>query len=307
MLLESALPGFVRLFAEPAPVGSPTATAPGINPWGWLGGASQDIYQWTGLYVLSLLPAASTFETVSKALPKGMYVRPDLVSQGCYPVVLLFGAIQNAHNREHPFFGMNYFEMFSAIPGVYLKTPDPRSPGFTGPFIYPYRGYLNHLIPTVLGWLAGYPKHWKRITADRQSLASVNDNFVIYPLLGGTNPILTANFTTSADYYSLKQFSRFPEIARLLSPNIIHGGMFGKHVMSAFDLDFDNSLAWNLAEVNVQINEPDVFPGLVGSHSWKGLQNEFYGAVRLLIPWRLLPQNDDKFNAVPWPPANLPV
>jgi hypothetical protein len=130
---------------------------PGMSPWGWLGGQAGDPTQWTGTYIMSVLPARSDLATVSKCLPTGLHADPEMVIEGGYPVLLVFGCIADAQNRVYPFLGMNYLEIFSAVPGVYLDTLDSNSGGFAGPFIYPYRGYLSHLLPTILGWLASYP------------------------------------------------------------------------------------------------------------------------------------------------------
>ena len=276
---------------------------PGITPWGWLGGQTHDATQWTGVYIVTVLPAKSDIQTVSKCLPAGLHPDPTLVTNGGYPVVLLFGCICDAMNRVYPFLGMNYLEIFSAIPGVYLDTLDSESGGFAGPFVYPYCGYLSHLIPTVLGWLASYPKEWKNVQYQRKDLQSNHDSFRVAPLFGGS-PLLTAEIDSDEDYQPLSAFPRLPEIERLLSPNIIHEKLIGRgFTRSAFDMSFlASAVAWNLPNVEVQINDPGLFPGLVGSHSWKGLADQLYGAVRLTIGWRLVPQASHNFRPTPWPP-----
>jgi len=107
---------------------------------------------------MTILPARSDLKTVSKCLPKALHADPKLVVDGGYPAVLLFGCISDAMNRLHPFLGMNYLEIFSAIPGVYPDTLDATSGGFAGPFIYPYRGYFSNLIPYWAGWPV-IPRH----------------------------------------------------------------------------------------------------------------------------------------------------
>jgi hypothetical protein len=274
-----------------------------MSPWGWLGGQAGDPTQWTGTYIMSVLPVRSDLATVSKCLPTGLHADPEMVIEGGYPVLLVFGCIADAQNRVYPFLGMNYLEIFSAVPGVYLDTLDSNSGGFAGPFIYPYRGYLSHLLPTILGWLASYPKAWKRVHYGRKSLTSNHDSFEVRPLFGGS-PLLSAEFDSDEKYQPLSSFPRLPSIEKLLSPNIIHEKLIGRGFeRSAFDLSFlDAAVAWNLPNVELQIYDSKLFPGMVGSHSWKGLQAELYGASRLAIGWRLVPQSSRKFKPTPWPP-----
>jgi len=193
------------------------------------------------------------------------------VVDGGYPVVLLFGCISDPMNRLHPFLGMNYLEIFSAIPGVYLDALDAASSGFAGPFIYPYRGYLSNLIPTILGWLASYPEAWKRVEYEGKDLASNHASFRVRPLFGG-NPLLTAEFESDAMYQPLSSFSRMKEITELLTPNVIHEKLIGSgFTRSAFDLSFANSaVGWNVPQGVVQVNDPGLFPGLAATHYWEG-------------------------------------
>jgi hypothetical protein len=281
---------------------------PGMSPWGWLGGTAGDDTQWTGTYLLTVLPTRSDLATVSKCLPAGLHADPSLVTDGGYPVLLLLGNISDAQNRVYPFIGMNYLEIFSAIPGVYLDTLDAVAGGFAGPFLYPYRGYLSHLIPTILGWLASYPKSWQHVEYGRKDLASNHDSFRVTPVFG-SDLMLTAEIDSEEKYQPLTSFPRFPSIEKLLSPNIIHEKLIGKgFARSAFDLSFlQSAVAWNLPSVDVQVNDPKLFPGMVGSHSWRGLQGELYGALRLAIAWRLIPQASHHFKATPWPPPVEPA
>ena len=277
---------------------------PGLSPWGWMGGTAHDATQWNGIYIMTILPARSDIQTVAKALPPGLHPDPALVTDGAYPVILIFGCINDASNRVYPFLGMNYLEVFSAIPGVYLDKLDAASGGFAGPFVYPYHGYLNHLLPTVLGWLASYPKVWKQVDYERVSVESNHDSFRVRPLFGG-DLLATVEIDSDENFEPLPTFPRIGMIERLLSPNIIHEKLIGSgFTRSAFDLSFfDSAAAWNLPHVELQVNDPKLFPGLVGAHSWKGLQDEQYGAVRLCLAFRLVPQASHQFTPTPWPTA----
>jgi len=67
-----------------------------------------------------------------------------------------------------------------------------------------------------LGWLASYPKAWKRAAYERKDLASNHDSFRVRPLFGG-NPLLTAEFESDAMYQPLSSFPRMKEITELLT------------------------------------------------------------------------------------------
>ena len=77
-----------------------------------------------------------------------------------------------------------------------------------------------------MGWLASYPKAWKRAAYERKDLASNHDSFRVRPLFGG-NPLLTAEFESDAMYQPLSSFPRMKEITELLTPNVIHEKLIG--------------------------------------------------------------------------------
>ena len=234
-----------------------------------MGGQTDDPAQWTGVYIATILVAWSDFATVSKCLPKGLRADSGLIRSGRYPVTLLFGCMNDAMNRLYPFLGLNYLEVFSAIPGVYIETPDVPQDAFNGPYTYPYRGYLNRLLPCVLGWLASYPKAWKRVEYHRQDQDSPDDSFQVLPVLGG-KPLLTAKFESDADFQPLWYFKpRIADIVALISPNVIHANLLGNgFVRSSFNMSFlENAVAWNLPDVSVEISDPDLFPDWRGSRS----------------------------------------
>ena len=277
---------------------------PGLTPWGMGASSTKDPTQWTGIYVVTILATGSKLETVSKVLPPGFKVDPNLVKNGEYPVLLLFGCILDAANRIHPFLGLNYLEVFSAIPGVYIDSPDLNL-GFSGPYVYPYRGYLNHLIPCILGWFASYPKSLKWIKHTRHSSEENQDSFTVGPLFG-SKPLVKAEFESDWEFQRLAAFRpNIDAIINLVSPNVIHKNLFGKgFVRSAFDLAFvETAVAWNMPNVGADIFDDDLFPGLSGTpHLWKGLQNQEYGAARFVLAWRLIPQQSKEFQPAPWPP-----
>lgn len=276
---------------------------PGLTPWG-MGSSTTDPTQWTGVYVVTILVAGATPETVSKALPPGFRADASLARRGEYPVLLLFGSILGAANRMHPYLGLNYTEVFSAIPGVHIDSPDAND-GFDGPYLYPYRGYLNHLAPCILGWLASYPKVWSQITHERLSPEENHDSFTVRPLLGG-DPLFTADFETELSYKKLEAFRpQVDKIITLVSPNIIHRNLFGSgYVRSVLDLAFfESAVAWNMRNADIKVYKEGLFPGLTGTlPRWKGLEEEEYGAARFVLAWRLIPQQSKEFEPATWPP-----
>jgi hypothetical protein len=271
-----------------------------------MGGQTDDPIQWTGVYIVTILVAQSDYATVAKCLPKGLKPDPSLIKDGHYPVVLLFGCMNDAMNRLYPFIGMNYLEVFSAIPGVYIERPDIPGDPFKGPYIYPYRGYLNRLLPCIFGWLASYPKAWKRVEYQRQNQDSPFDSFRVRPLFGG-KPLVTAEFESDLNYEPLWDFkSRMDDVLRLISPNVIHANLLGSGFKrSSFDMSFlDSAVAWDLPNAKAEISDPDLFPGMTGKpHLWKGLKTEDYGAVRFAVAWRLVPESSKNFKHTPWPPG----
>ena len=257
---------------------------------------------WTGNYIVTFLIAAAKPSDAQSVLCKGMSIDSNLIVNDSYPVVLGFGTFQNARSSRYPFLGLNYNEFLAAIPRVFL--PDPKYP-YAGPYLYPYRLYLNRLMPTIFGRLSGYPKFWERVTLSVAPDSPHTYVFKVGKLLTG-QPLMEMTFTCGDDYHRIKHFPRFNEIRRLLIPNIVASGFFDIPVRSFFSLDVTNAVAWNVPAAMLNVNDPALFPVLQGTHTWKGIQQELFGAVRLYLPWQLTSADDPSIH-MPWGDVSQPI
>lgn len=256
---------------------------------------------WTGNYIATFLVAAAKPSDAQSVLRKGMSIDRDLAEDESYPVILGFGVFENARSLRYPFLGLNYNEFLAAIPRVFF--PDGKYP-YPGPYLYPYRLYLNRLMPTIFGRLSGYPKNWERVSIKTTDCS--NYVFNVSNLFSG-KPMLELNFSVSPQYHRIKHFSTFNQLRRLLIPNIVASGFFNIPVRSFFALDVENAVAWDVPTATLKIDDPSLFPVLPGVHTWQGIEQEFYGAVRLYLPWQLSSADDPRVE-LPWgiAPADTP-
>jgi len=118
---------------------------------------------WTGNYIVTFVIASIQATQAQSVLAPGMTLEKSLITSGdgAYPVVLGFGVFENARSSRYPFLGLNYTEFLAGIPRVYM--PDKKYP-YPGPYLYPFRLYLNRIMPVIFGWLSGYPKVLKRVS-----------------------------------------------------------------------------------------------------------------------------------------------
>ncbi len=269
---------------------------PGLSKWDpELGDQKphQAKHVWTGNYAVTFLIAASKPSDAQSVLGKGMSIDSNLIVDDSYPVVLGFGTFENARSARHPFLGLNYNEFLAAIPQVLL--PDPKYP-YPGPYLYPYRLYLNRLLPTILGRLSGYPKIWERVSLSPAPDPPHTYVFKVGKLLTGQS-LLELTFTCSDDFHRIGHFPKFNEISRLLIPNIVATGLLSVPIRSFFSLDLSNAVGWNVPAATLKVNDRSLFPVLPGTHTWKGIQQEKrYGAIRLYLPWQLTSADDPSFH-----------
>jgi len=262
----------------------------------------RSLKDWSGYYTITFLVLGCKMSDAEAALPKGLALDKSYGQQNgsetLYPILLSVGSIEDAHIHVGSSLGINYYEVFSAIPGVVLE----KGEGPHGPFIYPYRGYLNRLLPVVLGRLSGLRKFWGRVR-----LATVSggvaarptntDLFTVGSLFTG-KPILDGEFEFGASLGVSDLNVRVQTLAELLPPNIVGLGPFGKAIRSEFEFRFDRGLAWTVNRATVNIRVPDVIPGVnqpvtityPASASAPGLvwpEDPRYLSVRAFVPWRL--------------------
>jgi hypothetical protein len=274
------------------------AYPPGLSAWDPEVGDQEPStakHCWTGNYIATFLVAAAKPSDAQSVLRKGMSIDSNFIIKDSYPVVLGFGTFENARSRRYPFFGLNYTEFLAAIPRVFQAGPKYRYPG---PYLYPYKLYLNRLLPTIFGRLSGYPKYWERVSLTRAADPPNTYRFNVGKLFTGKS-LLQLNFTVSPAFHKVRHFPRFSQIGRLLTPEIVARSLFDVPVQTFFELDILNATVWNVPTATLQLDDQSLFPLLPGTHTWKGIQQETYGAVRLYLPWRLT-SADHPTLQLPW-------
>jgi hypothetical protein len=255
-----------------------------------LGSDSGPISQkdWTGFYTITLLVLRSATEDVRKALQDVRLVLDESYAEdGLYPTIVFCGAVQNARPLRGGAIGFNYLEVFSVIPGVRLQQPDG---GSLGPYLYPYKGYVNHLIPCVLGRLSGFPKVWDRVSLTRSGSGITSDGFSVSQLIT-RKPILSGRFSLDSGIKAAPNNSRVGMLSRLLPPDIIGVNFFGKLVRTSFKFYYEQGTAQDVNDADVQIYARDLIPGISDPTSYKQIgwseNDNRYRPVRLFVPWRL--------------------
>ncbi len=138
-----------------------------------------------GQYLVAIVVAYAPADWVRKYLPPEIELQQSMINQeGNHAVAYVFGLTENLRPGWCPWPGVNYQEFAVNIPRVQLAGQES---GYTGPFAYLPRLYLNRIYPTVLGWLVGYQKRLSRMTTTETS-------YSIRSLFSG-RPILDATFT----------------------------------------------------------------------------------------------------------------
>lgn len=271
--------------------------ATNVNPAVPSDNASVSINDWTGYYTIALVVLQTTMEAAAAALPKGLRLNPSYGSGDQYPILLSIGSIEDARPRVGGRLGFNYFEIFSAIPGVEV---DSMLSEAVVPYLYPYRGYLNRLLPVVLGRLSGFCKYWERVNLqeypDNPDMSPNRETFEVKSLLLG-HPILDGKYTFMQELGLSACNSRIKEMAKLLPPNIIGVDPWGKLRYSQFAFFFDRGLAGNVDRATINIRVSGVIPGVnrpvtieypprtANSIVWQA--DDRYLPVRAFVPWRL--------------------
>jgi hypothetical protein len=255
---------------------------------------------WTGYYTISILVLTTRIEAARAALPKGLRLDESYGSpNGSYPVLVSFGVIENAHPSKGSAIGFNYYEAFSAIPGVQLDQPKSGPPG---PYLYPYCGYLNRLLPVVLGRLSGFRKFWERVSVVRWTGDSTRDGFTVKSLLSG-NPIMDGQYTIEKKLGLAAPNPRVQHMQKLLAPNIVGVNPLGNLARSVFSLGFDKGVSWDISHAKLNLHD-DFIPGIKGKIDIdyvKGAQtantlvwtaDDRYLPFRAFVPWRLISERE---------------
>lgn len=272
---------------------------------------------WGGYYTITFVVVGCRMSDAQAALPKGLRLGKAYVQQKGsemrYPILVSVGSIEDAHLYAGSFLGINYYEVFSAIPGVELEQGE----GPLGPFIYPYRGYLNRLLPVVLGRLSGLRKYWERVRVATESRGSTlapssTDMFTVRSLFAG-HPILDGEFEFGRSMGLADMDERVQTLAQLLPPNLVAMGLFGHPIRTVFDFKFDRGLAWTISRAKVNVHVPNIIPGMNQpmtityppiADPFSIMEDPRYAPVRAFVPWQL--KSNDQKDALA-PEALLPA
>jgi hypothetical protein len=267
---------------------------------------------WTGYYTITFVVVETDIEATRQALPKGLKLNESYGRGGKYPILVSIGNIENARPRVGFWIGFNYYEVFSAIPGVELEQPGGHT---IGPYLYPYRGYLNRLLPVILGRLSGFRKYWEQVDVEH-FLTGTEDSpksaaFNVKSLLFGS-PIIDGEYTFDRGFGLAGPNPRVELIAHLLPPNIVGVNPLGRLCRSMFDFRFDRGLAWNVTKADLNIHVGDVIPGITkpttityppppNTNTILWSDDARYAPFRAFVPWRL--RSEKELNQVA--PARL--
>jgi hypothetical protein len=232
-----------------------------------------------GVYTGAVIFRHIPLETVEQLVSPGLILQPELITPDrTYPVVYLFGYQQDLRQSWMPIRGVNYLEFAVGVLGADMANPS--KDGYTGPFLYMPRLFLNRLYPTILGLLCCYPKRWERI-------ATTEDTYTVKSLLGG-KPILEGRFKPSGAIGKPADFTCFPRWRMLLSKSGINR-FSGSHFIY---LDYD--WGWNYSLMQPLTGTVEVFedgiPGLPrGKYTFDPLTTDVIGAFRIAIPFEWVP------------------
>lgn len=235
-----------------------------------------------GGYNVALLFSYENSAVLSSALPACLELRPPAdAPPGMHPLVIGLGIQQNVRPmwRKPP--GMTYLELVVWIPDVQLKAQygEPR-----GPFLWLTRLHLDQLVPTMIGWLYGYPKHWSRVETP-------NPFFKVSTLFRGRG-LLVADLQVGP---KLGFATQLPHLQVWLDrledqPILSRRGPWGKFLCTHFHWE------WTLDHVRAARVDVNVLgsaiPGLApGQRTYRGAADSSAFDHRLAfvmsVPWRL--------------------
>jgi hypothetical protein len=228
-------------------------------------------------------------------LPNQLELAPqDLTPPGQHPILLLFGRQQHVRPNFLHTKGQDYLEFIVAVP--YVQWAVPGYP-YHGPFAFLPRLYLDHWLPTVLGWLCGFAKR-------RAIMAETADAYEVRFLLTQKLAI-RGNFAGRGDLRPPADFSHFEPMRDVFLLPLVTRMAMGYCVCLDFDWHLDKA---QLQAVDGRVDVGHAFvPGLpVDSFVVKGLDDAPLGAFRFVVPWSLTrPFWPSALRAAPSAPAAL--
>ncbi|MGH9331534.1 MAG: hypothetical protein ACRD09_13920, partial [Vicinamibacterales bacterium] len=197
------------------------------------------------------------------------------LERGDHAVILMVGMHQDAHFLFFPSVTMTYHEAILIVPNVELHDG-------SGPFAHLIQLQLDHVIPTVLGWLVGYPKVWSRVTpqrhgvqVDSRSGRPRSFHVAFEPHGDEGSPRDFEHFAACEKYFKQMLVSKLPSVT---SPS-------GITVVSQFDWQLDKA---RLQPLTATLQGNFDLPGLNGHRTWKGIDVDRFGAFRLHCPFELV-------------------
>lgn len=211
----------------------------------------------------------------------------SLTRRNRHPVVIMIGKQQNVRPEfAHPdltALQMNYLEAIVAVPYVQWEDATPPDPPT---FVCSKVLYLDQALPTVLGWLAGFPKRVGQLNST-DTTWDVNSNDG-QPLLNfqltvdqQTPPRNPSDFPNFAPLRSLFQQTH---VGRLIDPP---GELFDVYACAKLDLRLDQA---KMSPIKVQGTlSPEFCPAVPTTFSFNGIDVSPLGAFRLITRWRLTP------------------
>ena len=234
------------------------------------------IWDTRGFYTTTVFFHYLDHQQAKAFLPRGLELDPALVNaEGLYPVAYMFGYQQDLRRVWMKLHGINYLEFAIGVLG--LKCPSAQ--GYTGPFMYMPRLFLNRFYPTWLGWLCGYPKRLSRIVTGQ-------DSYAVKSLFRG-KPIFEAKFQPQGVVGGWRDFPNFqPWMRQLAAPQ---ANCFFDDGFLFLYYDWP----WRYARIqgvcgSVTVESDDI-PGLPrGTHSFDSIDSSPVGGFRLAIPWELV-------------------
>jgi hypothetical protein len=249
-----------------------------------------DISDARGKYVTTIVGTYVDAERVEALLPKGLSLDPARIKNGKHALILMFGYTQNLRRGFWPLPGMSYLEFVVGVPNVMLD--EDKSDSYITRFFYIPVLYLNRFYPTLLGWLAGYRKRWKRIQVERTSFMNLPAaTYRIQSLLRGKK-ILEASFHPPVvREVIVTKIERWADL--LEQPNVNLLG--GENLFLHYYWDWDHAQAFEPVDATVTVYED--IPGLApGTYQFRGLDERQWqdpnapeGSVTFVSPFELLP------------------
>jgi hypothetical protein len=232
-----------------------------------------------GIYDACVVTWAMKTEIVSQMLPGGLELGPqDWTAPGLHPVLFTFGRQSNVRPNFVPVPGLFYEELIIAIP--YVQWRDDRY-AYRGPYVYPPRLYLDHLLPTLLGWIPGYPKRLARIQAEEHTFR-VSDLF-------RDQEVIRSRFSSKGEPRPMGDFPLFSATAAMLGQPILgRAFLVGPFVGTFLNFELERALIQPV-ECEMWIDRP--FPRNLpaGSLRTPGIDEIPMGAFRFIVPWNVGP------------------